>query len=86
MVDLGIKSAVKDWMSEKWENWVKKPISDATIKYENQVQQTVSPHLNKAKETALKPVDYYNNQDAFYRGLFWIAIGCLILLWIISGS
>jgi hypothetical protein len=37
---------------------------------ENQVKQTVSPHINKAKETAYKPVDYYNNQDAFYRGLF----------------
>ncbi|CAI2180944.1 14912_t:CDS:2, partial [Funneliformis geosporum] len=34
---------------------------------ENQVQQTVNPHLNKAKETALKPRAYYNDQPPFYR-------------------
>ncbi|CAI2183032.1 2346_t:CDS:2 [Funneliformis geosporum] len=34
---------------------------------ENQVQQTVNPHLNKVKETAYKPVDYYHQQEPFYR-------------------
>ncbi|CAI2201520.1 19154_t:CDS:1, partial [Funneliformis geosporum] len=62
-------------MSEKWEQYVKQPITNATIKYENQVQQTVSPHINKVKETAYKPKEYYGKQDPFYRGLFWIAIG-----------
>ncbi|CAI2190894.1 13394_t:CDS:2, partial [Funneliformis geosporum] len=33
----------------------------------NQVQQTVNPHLNKVKETALKPRAYYNDQPPFYR-------------------
>ncbi|CAG8771590.1 13780_t:CDS:2, partial [Funneliformis caledonium] len=44
----------------------------------NQVQQQVSPRLNKAKETASKPLDYYRKQEAFYRGLFWIGVGCLV--------
>jgi hypothetical protein len=47
---------------------------------EDQVKSTVSPHIDKVKETAYKPVDYYNKQEAFYRGLFWIAVGCLIVL------
>jgi len=37
---------------------------------ENQVKQTVSPHISKAKELANKPKDYYDNQPTFYRGLF----------------
>ena len=86
MVDLGIKTAVKDWMSEKWKNWVRDPIANKTVQMENQVKSTVSPHLNQVQETAYKPVDYYKKQDAFYRGVFWIAVGCLIVLWIISGS
>ena len=86
MVDLGIKQAVKDWMSSAWNKYVKQPITDKTIQMENQVQQAVSPHIAKAKETAYKPVDYYKKQDAFYRGVFWIAVGCLIVLWILSGS
>ncbi|CAI2201198.1 19753_t:CDS:2, partial [Funneliformis geosporum] len=56
-------------LTEKIEN----PIANATVKYENQVQQTVNPHINKAKETVLKPKKYYGEQDPFYRGLFWIA-------------
>ncbi|CAI2198837.1 5306_t:CDS:2, partial [Funneliformis geosporum] len=40
---------------------------DFTVQLENQVQQTVNPHLNKAKETAYKPKEYYNNQPPFYR-------------------
>ena len=83
---MGIKSYVKEWMSEKWDQWVKRPIADKTVQLESQVQQTVSPHISKAKETAYKPVDYYHNQDAFYRGVFWIAVGCLVVLWMISGS
>jgi hypothetical protein len=37
---------------------------------ENQVSQKVNEYGGKAKEQARKPLDYYNNQDAFYRGLF----------------
>ena len=86
MVNLGIKSAVKEWLENKWENWVKKPIGDATIKYENQAKQQIKTYGDKAKETAYKPVEYYGKQEAFYRGLFWIAVGLLVVLWIISGS
>ena len=83
---MGIKSAVKEWMSEKWENWVKTPISNKTIQMENSARQQIDKYSAQAKEQARKPFDYYNKQDAFYRGLFWIAIAALIVLWIISGS
>ena len=93
MVNLGIKDAVKDWMAEKYENWIKQPIIKKTEELENLVtqqvdkaQQIASTHSQKAKETAYKPVGYYKNQPTFYRGLFWIAVGCLIVLWIVSGS
>jgi len=83
---MSIKSTVKEWMSETFNQWVKRPIENATEKYENQANQQISTYGNKAKETAYKPIDYYRNQPTFYRGLFWIAIGCLIVLWIVSGS
>ena len=86
MVDLGIKSAVKDWMSKKWNKWVKTPIENATEKYENQASQQINKYGTKAKETAYKPIDYYSKQPTFYRGLFWIAVAGLIVLWIVSGS
>jgi hypothetical protein len=47
---------------------------------ENQVSQKVSEYGNKAKEQVNKPFDYYRKQDAFYRGLFWIGVGLLIVL------
>ena len=83
---MGIKSAVKEWLSERWENWVKKPIADTTIKYENQASEQINKYSAQAKAQIRKPKDYYNKQDAFYRGLFWFAVGLLIVLWIISGS
>ena len=86
MVNLGIKDAVKEWMAQKWKNWVQDPIANKTIQLENQVKQTVNPHISKAQAAAYKPKEYYDNQPAFYRGLFWIAIGCLIVLWILSSS
>jgi hypothetical protein len=73
-------------MSEKWNNWVKKPIGDATIKYENQASEQFNKYSGQAKAQIRKPGDYYWKQDAFYRGLFWIAVGLLIVLWILSGS
>ena len=85
-MSLGIKDAVKGWMEEKWNNWVKKPITDYTLKTEDQVSQKWGEYSGKAQEQARKPLDYYKKQDAFYRGLFWIAVGCLIVLWMISGS
>ena len=85
-LDLGVKSAVKGWLENKWENWVKRPIANRTEQMENQVSQKVSEYSGKAQEQINKPFDYYRKQDAFYRGLFWIAVGCLIVLWIISGS
>ena len=86
MVDLGIKSAVKEWMSSAWNDWVKKPIENATEKYENQANQQINTYGNKVWEQARKPKAYYNNQPTFYRGLFWIAVGLLVVLWVISGS
>ncbi|RHZ35260.1 hypothetical protein [endosymbiont GvMRE of Glomus versiforme] len=86
MVNLGIKDAVKDWMTDKYENWIKQLIEKKTQELENLVSQQVNTHSQKAKETAYKPVNYYQNQPTFYRGLFWIAIGLLIVLWIVSGS
>ena len=80
------KQWVKEWMSEKWDRWVKQPIANKTLQMENQVSQKVNEYGDKAKEVAYnKPLSYYKKQDAFYRGLFWIAIGLLIVLWIISG-
>ena len=86
MVDLGIKSAVKDWMAEKWKNWVRDPIADKTKQLEDSATQQFNKYSSQAKEQIKKPGNYYWKQDAFYRGLFWIGVGCLIVLWIISGS
>jgi len=47
---------------------------------ENQVSQKVGEYSGKAKEQINKPFDYYRKQDAFYRGLFWIGVGLLIIL------
>ena len=86
MVNLGIKDAVKNWMSEAWENYVKTPIANQTVKMENQASEQINKYSAQAKEQVNKPFDYYRKQEAFYRGLFWIAVGCLIVLWILSGS
>ena len=82
----GIKQAVYNRLENKWKNRVRNPIANQTEQMENQVSQKVSKYGNKAKETAYKPLDYYKKQDAFYRGLFWIGVGLLIVLWILSGS
>ena len=51
------------------------------------MEQKWSEYSRKAKERVYdKPLDYYKQQEPFYRGLFWIAVGCLIVLWVISGS
>ena len=73
-------------MAEKWEKWVKKPISDKTQQLENSATQQFNKYSSQAQEQIRKPSDYYWKQEPFYRGLFWIAVGCLIVLWIISGS
>jgi hypothetical protein len=93
MIDLGIKSAVKDWMADKYENWIKKPVEKRTEELEAFIQQQVnkasqmaSTHSQKAKQTAYKPIEFYQQRPTFHRGLFWIAIALLIVLWIISGS
>ncbi|MCE8163299.1 MAG: hypothetical protein I3273_03925 [Candidatus Moeniiplasma glomeromycotorum] len=83
---MGIKSAVKEWMSETFNNWVKQPIVNATEKYENQASEQINKYSAQAKTQIKKPGDYYWKQEAFYRGLFWIAVGLLVVLWIISGS
>ena len=83
-IDLGIKNAVKDWLNNRYENWVKQPIEKRTIELESFISQQV----NKVHEQTNKynPVNYYHSKPTFHRGLFWILIGLLIILWIISGK
>jgi len=57
-------------MNNKYENWIKQPIERKTEELENLVSQQVNNYGQKAKATAYKPVDYYQNQPTFYRGLF----------------
>lgn len=73
-------------MSEKWDRWVKQPIADTTQKYENSATQQFNKYSGQAKSQIRKPSDYYWKQEPFYRGLFWIAIMLLVILWILSGS
>ena len=76
---LNPKQAVKDWLSEQWNSKLKQPIAKKTEELENQAVQQIDAYSAKAKATAYQPLD-------FYRGLFWIAIALLIILWILSGS
>ena len=82
-IDLGIKSAVKDWLNNRYENWIKQPIERKTQELESFIGQ----QAQKAYEQTNKynPANQYNKQPTFYRGLFWIMIGLLMVLWIISG-
>ena len=77
---------IKDWLSEQWDKRVKQPIAKKTEELESQVAKQIDTYSAKAKATAYQPVDYYRKQEAFYRGLFWICVALLIILWIISGS
>jgi len=83
---MGIKDTVKEWFNEQWENKVKQPIARKTEELENQASTKLSEYSQKAQAQANKPLDYYKKQEAFYRGLFWIALALLLILWIISGS
>ena len=83
---MGIKSAVKEWCSEKFDSWVKQPIAKKTEELEGQARQQYNTYSSKVQAQAYKPKDYYDKQPAFYRGLFWIAVACLVVLWVISGS
>ncbi|MDR1670586.1 MAG: hypothetical protein LBR43_02600 [Spiroplasmataceae bacterium] len=78
-LDLGVKSAVQDWMNTKYEKWVKQPVENKTLELENFIGQQVE------RANSYNPTNYYSQQPIFYRGLFWIAIGLLIVLWLISG-
>ena len=81
-----IKEKVSEWFWDTWDSYVKQPIAKKTEELEGQAAQQIDAYSAKAKATAYQPVDYYKKQDAFYRGLFWIAIALLIILWIVSGS
>jgi len=83
---MGIKSAVKEWMNNAWDKYVKQPIANKTIQMEKSASEQINKYSSQAQEQIKKPFGYYWNQDAFYRGLFWIALAALIVLWIISGS
>ena len=56
---MGIKSAVKEWMSEAFDNWIKTPIGNATEKYENQASEQINKYSAQAKAQIRKPGDYY---------------------------
>ena len=83
---LNPKEAVKNWLSEQWEKRVKDPIARKTEELENQASQKINEYIQKAQVQANKPLDYYKKQEAFYRGLFWIGVLLLLILWILSGS
>jgi len=82
--DLGIKTAVKDWLNNRYENWVKQPIEKRTLELENFIAQQVKKTQEQTQQ--YNPLNQYQKQPTFYRGLFWIVIGVLIILWIISGK
>ncbi len=83
---MGIKETVKNWAWETWDDYIKQPIARKTEELENQASQQIETYSDKAKKMAYQPVDYYRKQEAFYRGLFWICVGLLLILWILSGS
>ena len=83
---LNPKQAVKEWLSEQFNKRIKEPIARKTEELENQAVKQIETYSQKARETAWKPVDYYNKQESFYRGLFWICVVLLIVLWIVSGG
>jgi hypothetical protein len=37
-------------------------------------------HQQKAQTTAYKPIGFYKSKPTFQRGLFWIALGLLVVL------
>ena len=80
------KKVMKEWLTEQFNKRIKQPIANKTEELENQASQKWNEYSGKAREQANKSFDYYKKQDAFYRGLFWLAVALLILLWIISGS
>lgn len=81
---LNLKKAVQDWGQEQFETKIKQPIASHTEKLENQVSQYWIDYSAKAQ--AYNPANYYKKQDAFYRGLFWIAVVILIILWMLSSN
>jgi len=83
---MGIKEAVKEWAEGVWEKNIKQPVARKTEELEGQAAQQWNTYSKKAQETAYQPIDYYKKQDTFYRGLFWIALALLLILWILSGS
>jgi hypothetical protein len=83
---MGAKEWVQEWFQEWWDKNIKQPIANKTEELENQASQKWNEYSQKAKDTVYQPVDYYKKQESFYRGLFWIAVALLLLLWIISGS
>ena len=83
---LDVKRVIKEWLGEQFSRRIKQPIANKTEQLENQVSQQINTYSKKAQEQVNKPFDYYRKQEAFYRGLFWIALALLLILWILSGS
>ena len=83
---LSPKQTVKEWLSEQFDKRIKQPIAKKTEELEGQVSQKWNEYSGKAKEQASKPFDYYKKQESFYRGLFWICVVLLVVLWIVSGG
>jgi hypothetical protein len=82
-IDLGIKNAVKDWLNNRYENWVKQPIERKTIELESFITQQANK--TQAQANKYNPVNYYQAKPIFHRGIFWICVLILIVMWIISG-
>jgi hypothetical protein len=81
-----IKGKVSEWFWETWDSYVKQPIARKTEELESQAAEQWNKYSDEAQVQMNKPLDYYRKQESFYRGLFWIAVALLLILWIISGS
>ena len=49
------------------------------LKKEGQASKKIEEYSGEVKKQANKPLEYYQKQEAFYRGLFWICVGLLLI-------
>ena len=59
-IDLGIKNAVKDWLNNRYDHWIKQPIEHKTIELENFLAQQVNNAQTQANK--YNPVNYYQTK------------------------
>ena len=75
---IGIKQAVQDWLNNRYENWIKQPIEQRTLELENLIREQVK-QVNQ-----YNPINFYSHQSTFARGLFWLAVLLVLILWLIN--